>query len=152
MQVKKNSQDNPHVILRPARSTWVVFLVIWGWLVLLGTLVAIKNGNFLFPVLWIGLAGGIASCVLLSSVSLQCSSEEIIYRSLFRTLTIRFGDVEGAEISSRARGPFSPPLLLVIKPKIHVALPPIKINLKLFSPGALRALRETLAANGVVVQ
>lgn len=152
MQVQKNSQDNPHMTLRPARSTWVVSLVIWGWLVLLGTLVAIKNGNFIFPVLWIGLAGGIASCVLLSSVSLQFSSEEIIYRSLFRTHTIRFGDVDGAEISSRVRGPFSPPLLLVIKPKIHIALPPIKINLKLFSPAALSAVKEALSANGVVVK
>ena len=151
MQVASNSQAELPVAYRPARAVWVVFLVIWGWLALLGALVAITSGNVLFPVLWIGLVGGVVSCVLLSSVLLQWSAEEISYRSLFRTRAIRFRDIGKAEISSRARGPFTPPLLLVIRPRDDRATPAIRVNLKLFSPHALRALRDVLAANGIVV-
>ncbi|GHU17639.1 hypothetical protein FACS189475_01770 [Betaproteobacteria bacterium] len=151
MQVEMNSRAKHHVVVhRPARATWTVFLVIWGSLALLGASVASKSGNIFFPVLWIGLAGGVVSSVLLSSVLLQWSAAEISYRSLFRTRAIRFCDIREAKISSRERGPFTPPLLLMIKPKDDRAMP-IRVNLKLFSVESLSALSDVLAANGVVM-
>jgi hypothetical protein len=137
------------VVYRPSRSTWVALLAVWVGLALIGTLVAITRANLLFPVLWIGLGGGAITCVFLSTVALEWSPQELRYRALFRTRSIRFQDIESATMSN-LKGPLTPPFMLLLKPKDH-AKQAVAVNLKLFSTTALRPLRDVLGVNGITV-
>ena len=135
---------------RAAGSTWAVFGAIWGVLLALSGLVALRDRALALPFLWIGLGGALVSAIVLSRVSLQWCGDQLEYRSLLGTRTIRFSEIDSAGIAG-GRGPFEPPMLLEIRPKQKRASF-LRINLKLFSVVAVTELRDVLVAHGVEIR
>lgn len=135
---------------RPTPSVYIVFLAIWGTVVVIGGLVAIKNQDFSFPVLWIGIGGGVLSVFALSRVKVLWTEDELVYHSVFSIHRVRFSAVGIATISRPIKGPLNPPYLLVLNSASTGDLL-FAINLKLFSRSTWTELRRVLNANHITI-
>ena len=123
-------------------STYAVFSVMFGLLVMLGIAVAIKS-----PGTWqvAAIPGGMLVAFLLwaRAFRLTIAGEVLSYRSLFGgTRSIRLADVETAETKL---APLKYPVTqLIVTPKAATGQPPIIINMKVFSKQDLHRVFDVL--------
>lgn len=131
--------------IRAAASTYAIFLGIWLIPTLIGVGVAVRQGQWNFPGLWIGLAGMAGSVVFFSRYRITWTEDEIRYRSTLASRTVQFRKIADYEI----RGPgwpnrFGPTLGLHLR--MRDGSEAIVINLKPFSRSDTSMFVKVIAA------
>jgi len=86
--------------IQPGKASYVVFAVIWAIPGLIGLAVAIKQGNWLFPGLWIGLIGVSISFLIIRRFRILVTEDKLIYRHVFGSNQVRLSTICRMELKS----------------------------------------------------
>lgn len=129
---------------RSCRSTYLVFLAMFGMLVVLGLAMGLTRHDW--EAFWISLVVLSFSLLWVASFRLRIDGGELTYRSLFEgTRSIAISEIEMAEATVGIKDPFGPFHRLTVYPSKKSNAQPIVINLKVFSREDLKQLFHILA-------
>lgn len=133
------------LVIRASVSTYVVFGVIWGVLLVPGFVLLTRNAGYL-SVVALSLLGLMLSFVWIASFKLVVANGFISYRTLFTgTRSFVLSEIERSDLAIGYEtywDRFKPPIRLVIQPHQSTGKKPISLNLKVFSrPDVLRVMK-----------
>ena len=124
------------LIIRASASTYVVFGLIWGVLLVPSLALLTQNAGYL-SVVALSLLGLTLSFVWIASLKLVVANGFISYRTLFTgTRSFALSEIERSDLAVGYEtfwDRFKPPISLVIQPQQSTGKKPISLNLKVFS-------------------
>jgi len=148
MSKQANDKDSPTLSIRACGSSYLVFTIVWGALLVLFSIVSMHKGKILWLPIAICLFAMAIFYLWLGFYKLELSNNSITYRSLLRgTSSLAFSETDRVEIQtghSKYSDRFRPTIRLVIKPKPFVNKPHLVVNLKVFNKSDLIRLDNYL--------
>ncbi|WP_190303177.1 hypothetical protein [Methylomonas rhizoryzae] len=129
-------------LIKPAKASYVVFAVIWAIPGLLGLAVAIKQGNWLFPGLWIGLLGEFFSFLIIRRFRILVTKDKLIYRRIVGSNQVRLSAICKMELKSPDYTHRLGPTMGLYVYTAGNSEPAFVINAKLFSWKDIRFLLD----------
>lgn len=145
---KSGSMNDPNTVtLRPPRSAYLVFWLVWAVPFGLGVALAVQDSRH-WQLLGVAMAGIALSLLWIRSHQIRLSKGELMYRTPFRKgRSILLSEIEKAEVKVgvfRYRDRFKPTVRLEIVPKPSSGREPIVIGLKLFAEHDVNRLFDAL--------
>jgi hypothetical protein len=139
--------DPGTVTLRPPRSTYLVFWLIWAVPFGLGVVLTVQDRSH-WQLLGAATAGIALSLLWIRSHEIRLSKSELAYRTPFRKgRSISLSEIEKAEVKVgvfRYRDRFKPTVRLEVVPRPSSGREPIVIGLKLFAERDVNRLFDAL--------
>ena len=150
---KSESMNDPSTVtLRPPRSTYLVFWLIWAVPFGLGVVLAVQDRSH-WQLLAAAMTGIALSMLWIWSHEVRLSKGELTYRTPFRKgRSISLSEIEKAEVKVgvfRYLDRFKPTVRLEIVPKPSSGREPIVIGLKLFAEQDVNRLFDALGLDEV---
>lgn len=139
--------DHGAITLRPPRSTYLIFCLIWAVPLALGVVLAVQDLNR-WQLLAVAAAGIVLSILWIASHEVRLSNGELTYRTPFRKRrSVSLAEVDEAEVKVgvfRYTDRFKPTVRLEIVAKRSSGRGPIIIGLKLFAKGDVQRLFDAI--------
>lgn len=134
--------------MRACASTYVVFGVMFGALLVPSLVMAAWNPIFLNPAA-VSLLALTLSFIWIASFKLVIAKWVISYRTLFTgTRSVALSEIERCDLEigyENGEDPIKPPIRLVIRPRESTGKKPISVNLKVLSKSDVLWLLKVLA-------